>query len=37
MIDWNAETWGNKVHECSHGSWVADRHDRERDAQDSRD
>jgi hypothetical protein len=26
MIDWNSEDWGNRVHECSHGSWVSDKH-----------
>lgn len=22
MIDWNAPTWGDVVHEDSHGSWI---------------
>jgi len=31
MIDWNSEDWGNQVHLCANGSWVADRHGDESD------
>jgi len=34
MIDWNSDNWGNKVHYCSNGSWVADKHGDESEAQE---
>jgi hypothetical protein len=27
MIDWDSDTWGNRVHYASDGSWVTDKHD----------
>ena len=27
MIDWDSEDWGNRVHYCTHGSWVSDKHE----------
>lgn len=26
MIDWDSDSWGNRVHLASDGSWVGDRH-----------
>lgn len=31
MIDWESDNWGNRVHHCSHGSWVTDKHGDESD------
>jgi len=27
MIDWDSQSWGNKVHLASDGSWVDDKRD----------
>ena len=32
MIDGNSDEWGNRVHFCSHGSWVSDKHGDDVDA-----
>jgi hypothetical protein len=34
MVDWESDTWGGTVHLADNGSWVADKHTRDRDAQD---
>jgi hypothetical protein len=34
MIDWNAESWGGRVHLAANGSWVPDRHDTTEPEQD---
>jgi len=26
MIDWDSESWGNRVYYASDGSWVTDKH-----------
>lgn len=34
MIDWDSDSWGNKVHYATNGSWVADKHGDDGEAQD---
>ena len=34
MIDWESDNWGNRVHQCSNGSWVTDKHGDESDHED---
>lgn len=34
MIDWDSDTWGNRVHYASDGSWVADKHGDEVDQEE---
>lgn len=34
MINWDSDDWGNKVHLCSNGSWVSDKHGDDGDTKD---
>lgn len=34
MVDWDSDNWGGTVHLAANGSWVADKHASDRDAQD---
>jgi hypothetical protein len=31
MIEWGSPDWGGRVHEAENGSWVRDKHDRDKD------
>lgn len=37
MIEWGSPDWGGHVHEAENGSWVRDKHDREKDKAEGRD
>jgi hypothetical protein len=30
MIEWGSPDWGGHVHEAENGSWVGDKHDKEK-------
>jgi hypothetical protein len=30
MIEWGSPDWGGQVHEADNGSWVGDKHDKEK-------
>ena len=37
MIEWGSPDWGGRVHEAENGSWVGDKHDKQKDEAEARD